>query len=459
MMWISKKNFNKEVIKTIQAIGEGERLDVLTSGVTSVNYAPTGDTYIDKNNYPTYTKQVQVINQMYNNETDYASELTKSVIDTRLSFIGGAGISVKGTSKKTVEFVTKFLEFNKLLKGSELLNVIKIGEMEGKCLIKLKPSKFHGKDVIRTISFDWYNNPYDVEMINKEVTKITLAKGGERGVKSKGTDNNQNVPIDEAIYVKLGGSPDRVNETPPKLAVILTDLVNMSRAKYDTRGNNHLYGRPQWVGLTNTAAEAKALNNTINGKDMTRGKSYVGTAREVFYLEPSGKAQGVLEKEILLLARIISMNTGIPIHWLAWPDLMSNRATAENMLEMINAATVQERLIWEEGLTELTRKAMVMGFEKGMEGAVNDPFGFELKLDLVSYANLKQIQDTWIPLAEGDYVSKQTAMSLIPGIDPVKEAKLIEKEKEKRMEDMPTVMQPNSIKKDEDEKENDTEKE
>jgi hypothetical protein len=435
-MWISKKRLEK-IERNIQAINEGERLDVLTTGITGINYAATGDSYIDKNNYPTYAKQIQTLNEMYNYRTDYAGEIARSLIDTRISFIMGAGLSVRG-SKKTVEWINKFLKKNKMLKGSGLLDVGKIGEMEGKCLIKLKPAKKNDEEYVKATSIDWYNNPYDIEMVDKEVTKITLAKKNENMT-------GQNIPISQATYFKLGGSPDRINETPPKISNILTDIVNFSRAKYDMRGNNHLYAKPQWTALTNTQGEAKALNATIAGKDMTRTKSFVSTARENFYLEPSGKAQEVLEREILLHARIISMNTGIPIHWLAWPDLMSNRATAENMLEMINAATVQERLIYEEGFTDVIQKAMEIAFLRGMEGAVNDPCGFDVKLDLVSYANLKQIQETWIPLTEGDYISKQTAMSLIPGIDPATEQKLIEKEKTKNMERMASVMQPEKI--------------
>jgi hypothetical protein len=449
-MWISKDKYEK---LKIQATDEGQRLDVLTSGVTGINYTSTGDSYIDKNNYPTYTKQVQVINQMYNNESDYANEITRSVIDTRVSYIGGAGISVRGTSKKTVDFVVNFLDYNRMLKGSELLNVIKIGEMEGKCLVTLKPEKFLDKDVIKATSMDWYNNPYDVKMCKKVVTEIALSNGGERGTCKKDSAGTQKIPVNKATYFKLGGSPDRINETPPKLGNILTDLVNFSRAKYDIRGNNHLYGKPQWTALTDTQADAKSLNNKIQGLDMTRNKSFVSTARQNFYLEPSGNAQGVLEKEILLLARIISMNTGIPIHWLAWPDLMSNRATAENMLEMVNSATIQERLIYEEGFTDLVRKAMAMSVERGMKGAVNDPLGFELKLDLVSYANLKQIQETWLPLYESDLISESYMMSLIPGIDPIKEKKAIEKEKEKNMERIPSIMQPKGVSNEKEEKE------
>lgn len=428
--------------KQIQAINEGERLDVLTSGVTGISYNSTGDAFVDKNNYTTYSKQIQTINRMYNSETDYGAEMLSSVIDTRVSFIAGGGVSVTGKKQKTIDFVVDFLGKNNLLKGTGLLDLVKIGEMEGKCLAKLKRGNLNGEDYIKAVAIDWYNNPYDIEMRDKEVTKITLSTGGERDIAKAENMGAKIVDINKAQYFKLGGSPDRVNETPPKIAKILTDIVNLSRAKYDMRGNNHLYGKPQWTALTETDVEARSLNAQIDGRDMSRSTSFAGTAKNVFYLEPSGKAQEVLDREILLLARFVSINTGIPVHWLAWPDLMSNRATAETMLETINSATIQDRMIYEEGLTQLVRKAMKMSVNIGIEGAVYDPYGFELKLDLISYAMLKQISETWIPLAEGGYISHQTAMSQIPGVDPAKEKKLIDKENK---EDVPSIMEPREL--------------
>jgi antitoxin component YwqK of YwqJK toxin-antitoxin module len=71
--------------KSIQA-QEGER-DVLTSAITQ---AQTVGAVVDKNNYTTYTGQVNAVYEMYNGRSDYGSEMCRGVIDTRVAFIAGA---------------------------------------------------------------------------------------------------------------------------------------------------------------------------------------------------------------------------------------------------------------------------------------------------------------------------------------------------------------------------------
>lgn len=434
--------------KKIQSHTEGGRNDVLTSGITGVNYTSSGDTYIDKNNYPTYTKQVHVMNKMYNAEMDYGNEILGSIVDTRVSFIGGAGISVIAKSKKTEKFISDFLESNKLLQGSKLLDNIIVGELEGKDLLVMKVEK----DKIVVENYSWYITPYHIETEKDNAKKI------KRIAKEKGNEYDL-VSLNYAVYVKLGGSPDRVNETPTKIGKILTDIVNFSRAKYDLRKNNHIFSKVMPFFKTETQSEAKSINSAINSGDFQIGKSYAGSA-DFSLVEPSGRASQSIITELVNAARIISVNTGIPIHWLSYPDLMSNRATAENLIEVINAATIQERLRWEEAFTELVRKAMVIATEKGLEGAVNDPDGFELKLPLISYAALKQIQETWIPLAETEYISKDTVRNIIPGINPLKEKQMLEKEKEERIENSPMnqMLNNNAINTEKEEGENEQNK-
>jgi hypothetical protein len=141
----------------------------------------------------------------------------------------------------------------------------------------------------------------------------------------------------------------------------------------------------------------------------------------------------------------ISTNMKIPIHYLSHPEMLSNRATAENLLEVVNAGILQPRLIIEEALTELVKKAMVIGIERGVKGAVNDPDGFQIKLNFATLSLLKQIAEVWMPLAEAEYVSRLSVMSRLPGINVNKELKQLKKEKEERMADMPTVLKDGTM--------------
>ena len=53
-----------------------------------------------------------------------------------------------------------------------------------------------------------------------------------------------------------------------------------------------------------------------------------------------------------------------------------------------------------------------------------------VKLSLVNFTLLKQIIETYAPLADMGYISKDTVRSQIPGIDPYKEKKLLALERE-----------------------------
>lgn len=461
---VSKDNIKAiapEIVKEcIQSMEEGQILDILTPMATQA-YSSTYSMYIDKNNYPSYIKQIQVINNMYNNRTDYGGELLRALIDTRVSFIGGEGASVEAQKKGTEDFITDFLTYNKLLEGSNLLKMIILTEMEGKCLLRLKTIKDEDENKIKVIRYSYYTTPYNVteDLEDKDdykkvvISTDKLTKDVIEVLKNGGKDKDIKLEADEFVFIKIGGSPDRVNNTPPLIANVLTDIENFSRAKFDMRNNNHLFGMTQPVYLVEDLKEAKSLQTKINSLDKVIGKAYVGTAKQVFYLEPLGRAQECLHKEMIDILCNISTNMKIPIHYLSHPEMLSNRATAENLLEVVNAGILQPRLIIEEALTELVKKAMVIAMEKGVKGAVNDPDGFQIRLNFATLSLLKQIAEVWMPLADAEYVSRLSVMSRLPGINVNKELKQLKKEKEERMADMPTVLKDGTQQNGEDQQE------
>jgi hypothetical protein len=153
-------------------------------------------------------------------------------------------------------------------------------------------------------------------------------------------------------------------------------------------------------------------------------------------LEPNGGAATQLKEDLLINLRAVSSSTGIPIHWMAWPELMSNRATAENMMEMIAAATRKERLIYEEAFTEMIRRSMDMAIDQGYEK--NNIIGdFEVKLPLISVTMVKALSETWLPLQQNDVISMATLRNKVAGIDPMYEDKQIKIEKQENADSEP----------------------
>jgi hypothetical protein len=416
------------VKKKLQALGEAN-IDIMNTNAANHNLG-SGD--VDKNNYPTYESKVHGAYSMYNCETDYGGETYSAVVDCRTAFIGGEGLSVVAIKNDALQkWIDNFIEKNKL-NGSRLLAMILTGELEGKNFITLKSDKQN--KLINVRSFSWYLNRYT---LIKSATDTDTITGIKYRPKTDGIEcADRTIAIDKAVFVKLGGTESITDETPGPCHKILTQCENASRASYDLRKNTHVFGKymPYWK--TSTSQDAKIINADLAAKSFEIGDGYAGTA-DFSIVEPSGSGADAIIKDLLLSLRYICAMTGTPIHWLAWPDLMSNRATADSMLEVINSATIKARLIWEEAFKEIINKARTMAVDElGDDNAILDG-EFTVKLPLVSIAMLKQIQETYLPLAEAKYISRKTVQSKMPGINPAEEDKQIEAEREEEAERSP----------------------
>lgn len=426
---MEKKPFrNRKEIRrltaNVQAI-EATR-DVLTTFAVSnrINLSQ-----IDKNSYKSYDSKVEMLYKMYNAETDYGGEVLGAVADIRCAFIGGEGISISCKNKKKEKFIEDFLKFNKL-DGSRLLNAVRIGEFDGKVLFLL--SEDNEKKNIKARLFSYHNNKYKVVRDSKDYEIIKSITYTE-----KGKTEESSISIDKAVYMRLGGADYLSDDTPTKLGKVLTQCENASRALYDLRNNTHLFGKviPTWETAPGDIQSAKAINKDLQDKSFEIGDGYAGSAK--FKLnEPSGAAGEAIIKDLLMNMRFIASMTAVPIHWLSWPELMSNRATAENLLEVVSAGTKLERLVWEEGLRDIIDKACEMAQDAGYVDGLVD-IDYTVKLPLISLAALMQIIDVWLPILQAGKLSDFSFWNMLPGIDPAKEKKAIEDQEKENAEKSP----------------------
>jgi hypothetical protein len=330
----------------------------------ATNTSTSTENQPDRNNYKTYEVQTKTIYDMYNGETNYGSETLAGIVDMRTALIAGEGASVVARKKSTQKYIDSFMNYNKLY-GSTLIEMVQSGEMEGKMLVTFETSRKDGMaSHIKIDPLLWATRKYQIH--TREDNKNFIEK-----VTYSDKDGTQQEIKLEYVYVKLGGTMDKVNDTVTRIGSVLTQIENYSRCLYDLRQNNHLFAKVMLWIKTNSGEEAKSVNSDLQGGKFKIGTNYAGTADGKFIAPPTGALE-TLKGEMLLNAKIISTKTGIPVHWLAWPEMLSNRATAENLLEVTNSATVKERLIWEEALYSIIMKAMEKGVEAGVPGAVID---------------------------------------------------------------------------------------
>ena len=240
----------------------------------------------------------------------------------------------------------------------------------------------------------------------------------------------------EAVYIKVGGTETDINIATNGLHCSLTACENFSRAYYDLRTNSHYFSKlmPNWkfdANDLNADQDSQAIKNATTNGEWEIGRGYAGKA-EFRLVGPETTAHDTLLGDMLSSLKIVSTNSGIPVHWLSYPELMSNRATADNLLEVTNYATIEDRNIWEEGLHEIIEKAMTIAVNNGANpGILGD---FVVKLPLISLANLKQLIEVYWPLKEDRVISMAYFRNLIPGINPEQEKKKIEEEQEEDAE-------------------------
>lgn len=415
----------------LQAYEEGTR----TALTTDATNRGTSTNVVNKNNYKTYAKKVRTAVEMYDALIDYGGEICKGVVDTRVSFIAGEGLSVTSSKKAGQAFIDNFLKLNKL-NGSRLLDMVLSGELEGRSLAVLDVAKhpiIKEEAYIRCRNYSWYKYDYTAHADPQDTNTakyVTYREGKGKAGKPK------TITMNTAVYTRLGGRQRDINEAYNRVHNILTDMENFSRAKYDLRNNTHLFGKYSPYFKTADLASAKAIKNDLEAGEWGPGTAYAGTG-DFSIVEPAGTAADAIIKDMLQALKCVSLTMGIPVHFLAYPELMSNRATADNLMELVNASTRKDRLIWEEAFEEIIIKAMTLAVNEGL--ADNKILGgdIQVKLPMISIALLKQIIEIWHPLLGEEVISMFTFMNMLPGINPSAELKQIEKEKEEKGRNSP----------------------
>jgi hypothetical protein len=407
MPFVSRKKYRELSIQANEA--ERRTADPLQGPVLSAHTAT-----IRKNNYKTISSQITGILNKYLSQEDYGNSLVRRIIDMRTAIIAGEGLNWTSTKPEVRTFLEKVMDTTGL-ETTELVNLVRIGEMEGRlCIVpQVTPDK---KKIYLTLI--------------REEHKYTIT-GKESAYTVKYKDSNgKEITLSEPefVYIRMNQVSSNIQISPPLVGTVLTQIDNFERALYDLRENNHLFGMTTPVIETQTWPDTVKILERIKAVVWKIGKLIAGPFKFT-YAEPTGNAVQALKDEMSLNIKTISTATSLPVHWLGWTDLMSNRATADELEEMIAAGTKLERLIYIRKLKELIQKIMFMAKTIGIDGAVNAPDDFDIDLPYISLAYLKNLSDVWQPLHDNDVISMRTLRNKVPGINPADEEKWIKAEK------------------------------
>ncbi len=332
--------------------------------------------------YSSYPTQVAELGRMYANTADWGCMIAKNVIDVRTAFSVGEGIKVKkrkgfeGSTEKELDWVKDFMELNSLDKEMPQ-EYAKEAEIDGKILFRLFLSR-EAKN-IRVVHTSWRKFNYTITTPDYDYFNY---------INAKYVGNNEpRVSFDIGapffIYKRFGGNAAEVNMTPPKTAFVMREMIDLDKVHWDWRKINRLFSAPTPVIYCPDKQTAKEVETWVEGNNWRIGKLLILGGINVKYELAGWKGDGytTLQYEAEALVKTISGTTGIPVHFLGYPELLSNRDTAENLIKLIALSTDKERHTWEGAYEELFQKSMIL-YNTIFTTNLN-PMAFEVKIEEV----------------------------------------------------------------------------
>ena len=411
------KNQNKELAGQVQ-----EMASILT-----YKYE-TNDDYRG-NEYNTYDAAIGEIENKYKGTADWGI-WAGNIIDIRASFIVGKGLKavvIGDGADREYAWVDDYLQRNNLVLKMPLIYAVE-GEIDGKMLFCIYEGEKTGGEEGETepkIMYRSYRDfNYYITSDPRDYTKYILAEYNANG---------NNVTWDEAdfAYRKFGGRVSDPNSATPKLWRSLDQIDDVSKAMRDLRSVNNVMGNPIPYFQCASGEESKRVGEWLAAnKNWRLQKALHGTA-DFKFVEITAANSEILTKEIINKLKIISSNTGVPIHFLGFTDQMSNRATADSLMDSMWASAKKDREIWESLYTELIRK--VMAKQNLMEGKTPlDPYKIKIEVNEVTTKEFEYLERVYLPLFRENAISLETLLSKIPEMDVKAEVEKLQAEQEER---------------------------
>jgi hypothetical protein len=449
--WLDNKEKDNAITKLKL---DNELLNASLQAATNILTAQTDDettTGYTGSPYSNFRSQVNALSTKYSNTAKWGCLIAKNIIDVRAAFLIGSGIQVIkresyiGDATRELEFLRRFIEFNKL-DSSYPNELAKEGEIEGRALLRLVPDPEELKGMIRVVHVPWRMFSYEVLPDAPNFYRYLRAKYIGTGSDYKGSatlfpnstyDASFDLGEGEFVYVRLGGNIYQPNITPSKTAYVLRQVEDLDKEMWDWRKINHLFAAPTPVFEFDSESvdEARRTEQYITEKNWRIGKAIVLAGGKYRLETHEGEGFTTIEKAVQTNVQIISGSTGVPVHFMGFPNLLSNRATAENLLELIQLSTDKERDAWRGGYTELAKKAVVM-YNKEFNQNLK-PEACEIVIPFASSATLNYIAKVYLPMYVAGAMSLDQLLSYITNVDVDKEITRIkeaEKEKEAKQE-------------------------
>lgn len=395
-------SWTKKIQATEGARGSVGILDGITWGATGGGVGGTSNEYL------TYGVQVAETYRKYNGQSAYGGASVRVIVDTRTAFIAGEGIALATDDEKFAAWAQRFLRDSKL-SGSGFFEAVMGTEMTGRALFMIT-GRLGTFPIVKRIAY------------KGEAYRIA-ADGNTVYLKDGNTERAY--PAERFIFIRTGGDDSGQDEPSTRVGMVLTDCENYERALKDIRLTNYTTSRITPTFKTASDNETTALTAKLKAAGWRIGQAFVGSAAFKFEGAPTSALDN-LKTELSSTTKNISAVTGVPVHWFGWTDLMSNRATAEDLYQMIANATSRERTLIAEGMYELIVKAQASYIDAGGTeiSAVNSDF--TVTIPSIDYGRFESLVRALSVAYNDKAISIDDYRSYIPGIDPLETKRAVD---------------------------------
>lgn len=365
------------------------------------------------NPYRSREKLVAEIVEKYKGYAAFGNQLVQRIVDTRAAFALGRGIRAKAGgdgAEAECDFIKTFLAHNEL-DGQFAQQLAVEKELEGQVLLKIEP-RFEGDEFVgvRTVFVSWNDTHYDVIFESEGDRKPLCAKWRDRE-----SGREVEIPREQMVFLRFNATAN-AREGIPTLSGLLQEAEDIDKALRDWRTINRYFASPTPYFRTEDASGARDLYERLSDPEVNWriGKVFVGPAEfSLVGMDASGVES--LRVEIEMKIKILSGGAGVPLQFLGFPEFMSNRSTAENTMEPVEAIALAERQSWLAGFKELFDKAIALRNEYAApsDGILRSGL-VEPQIPFVTRGQIETLCRLYLPALEAGAIDQKTFLSMLP---------------------------------------------
>ena len=372
------------------------------------------------NPYTTHESQVKEAIDKYNGESEFGCELVQRIINMTAAFTMPNGMELveaedfvqngkADNADAERAYIAKWLDRTNLSQGGTL-KLAQEANLQGQIQltlgwVKSKDPQVEGEVVANYRS--WIDNKCKISQVGASNLTGPYKLDYKEG--DKELTANENAFVFLLLNSRLGTTEGR-----PRIGAILHVLEYISQNLTDDRKNNELFGHPLPYFKCGNKNEVDIVTEGMKKKTWNAGRGFASTA-DFSLVSPSGT--GDISTSITTCIKIVCATTGISPHFLGFPDLLSNRSTADAMGEPTEIVSRSEMTVWEAFYESLFDKVIRMR-------NMNIGNGIELREGIIkprllplSDRQWQRLKDVWLEMLKEGAVSLETFLSQVPNVD------------------------------------------